>query len=167
MAALGDKIGSTILAQAAGVPTIPWSGTGVELDFATCGGVIPPDIYNRVRARAARAAPVAGSPGCAPAEPGRAPRRLTRPRAGAGVRQLHGGCAGVLRADRLPHHAQGVLGRRRQGHPEGAPGRRAALCPCGGEALLALPGRRRRRARRAVPVPRARGRGAWSGAAAA
>ena len=48
MAALGDKIGSTILAQAAGVPTIPWSGTGVELDFETCGGVIPPDIYNKV-----------------------------------------------------------------------------------------------------------------------
>lgn len=48
MAALGDKIGSTILAQAAGVPTIPWSGTGVELDFASCGGVIPPDTYNKV-----------------------------------------------------------------------------------------------------------------------
>ena len=44
MAALGDKIGSTILAQAAGVPTIPWSGTGVELDYAPCGGVIPPAI---------------------------------------------------------------------------------------------------------------------------
>ena len=49
MAALGDKIGSTILAQAAGVPTIPWSGTGVELDYATCGGVIPPAIYAQVR----------------------------------------------------------------------------------------------------------------------
>ena len=49
MAALGDKIGSTILAQAAAVPTIPWSGTGVELDYATCGGVIPPAIYSQVR----------------------------------------------------------------------------------------------------------------------
>ena len=49
MAALGDKIGSTILAQAAGVPTIPWSGTGVELDYATCGGFIPPSIYSQVR----------------------------------------------------------------------------------------------------------------------
>ena len=49
MAGLGDKIGSTILAQAAGVPTIPWSGTGVELDYATCGGVIPPTIYSQVR----------------------------------------------------------------------------------------------------------------------
>jgi len=46
MAALGDKIGSTILAQAAGVPTIPWSGTGVAIDFASCGGVIPPDVYD-------------------------------------------------------------------------------------------------------------------------
>jgi len=31
MAALGDKIGSTILAQAAGVPTLPWSGSGVAV----------------------------------------------------------------------------------------------------------------------------------------
>ena len=49
MAALGDKIGSTILAQAAGVPTIPWSGSGVAVDFESCGGVIPPDIYKQVR----------------------------------------------------------------------------------------------------------------------
>lgn len=34
MAALGDKIGSTILAQSAGVPTIPWSGDGVTVDYA-------------------------------------------------------------------------------------------------------------------------------------
>ena len=46
MAALGDKIGSTIIAQAAGVPTIPWSGTGVAVDFASCNGVIPPDVYD-------------------------------------------------------------------------------------------------------------------------
>ena len=49
MAALGDKIGSTILAQAAGVPTIPWSGSGVSIDFESCGGVIPPDVYSKVR----------------------------------------------------------------------------------------------------------------------
>ena len=49
MAALGDKIGSTILAQAAGVPTIPWSGSGVSVDFASCGGVIPPKIYSQAR----------------------------------------------------------------------------------------------------------------------
>jgi acetyl-CoA carboxylase/biotin carboxylase 1 len=28
MFALGDKIGSTIIAQSAGVPVIPWSGDG-------------------------------------------------------------------------------------------------------------------------------------------
>ena len=48
MAALGDKIGSTILAQAAGVPTIPWSGSGVAVDFDSCGGMIPPEIYKQV-----------------------------------------------------------------------------------------------------------------------
>ncbi|EFN59405.1 hypothetical protein CHLNCDRAFT_56737 [Chlorella variabilis] len=48
MAALGDKIGSTILAQSAGVPTIPWSGDGVTVDYAACaGGVIPADVYDR------------------------------------------------------------------------------------------------------------------------
>ena len=49
MAALGDKIGSTILAQAAGVPTIPWSGSGVSVDFASCNGVIPPKTYSQAR----------------------------------------------------------------------------------------------------------------------
>ncbi len=49
MAALGDKIGSTILAQAAGVPTIPWSGSSVSLDYASCGGKIPADIYDKAR----------------------------------------------------------------------------------------------------------------------
>lgn len=29
MAALGDKIGSSLIAQAAGVPTLPWSGSHV------------------------------------------------------------------------------------------------------------------------------------------
>lgn len=47
MAALGDKIGSTILAQAAGVPTIPWSGSDVAVDFESCNGVIPPDVYSK------------------------------------------------------------------------------------------------------------------------
>ena len=48
MAALGDKIGSTILAQSAGVPTLPWSGDGVTADYTTCPeGVIPPDIYDQ------------------------------------------------------------------------------------------------------------------------
>lgn len=48
MAALGDKIGSTILAQGAGVPTIPWSGSDVSIDYTVCGGKIPSDIYNKV-----------------------------------------------------------------------------------------------------------------------
>lgn len=48
MAALGDKIGSTILAQSAGVPTLPWSGTGVTISYADCpAGSIPPAVYDR------------------------------------------------------------------------------------------------------------------------
>lgn len=31
MAALGDKIGSSLIAQAAGVPTLPWSGSHVKI----------------------------------------------------------------------------------------------------------------------------------------
>ena len=30
MAALGDKIGSSLIAQAAGLPTLPWSGSNVS-----------------------------------------------------------------------------------------------------------------------------------------
>eukprot|EP00879_Flechtneria_rotunda_P003437 GHRR01003666.1.p1 GENE.GHRR01003666.1~~GHRR01003666.1.p1 ORF type:complete len:1583 (+),score=615.48 GHRR01003666.1:404-5152(+) len=47
MKALGDKIGSTILAQAAGVPTLPWSGSGVAISFGECKGNIPQDIYDK------------------------------------------------------------------------------------------------------------------------
>lgn len=48
MEALGDKIGSTILAQSAGVPTLPWSGDGVTIDYTQCAdGIIPADIYDR------------------------------------------------------------------------------------------------------------------------
>ncbi len=39
------QIGSTILAQAAGVPTLPWSGSGVAVSYADCGGEIPADVY--------------------------------------------------------------------------------------------------------------------------
>ncbi|GIM14327.1 hypothetical protein Vretimale_17212, partial [Volvox reticuliferus] len=47
MAALGDKIGSTLLAQAAGVPTLPWSGSHVAVSVEECkGGVIPPALYS-------------------------------------------------------------------------------------------------------------------------
>jgi hypothetical protein len=44
------KVGSTILAQAAGVPTLPWSGSGVAISFAECNGDIPPELYAKVRA---------------------------------------------------------------------------------------------------------------------
>ncbi|KAL3149360.1 hypothetical protein ABBQ32_002163 [Trebouxia sp. C0010 RCD-2024] len=47
MAALGDKVGSTILAQAAGVPTLPWSGSDVSLSYKECKGSIPGDVYQR------------------------------------------------------------------------------------------------------------------------
>ncbi|KAK9790754.1 hypothetical protein WJX73_002279 [Symbiochloris irregularis] len=47
MAALGDKIGSTILAQTANVPTIPWSGSAVTLDPNCTGSEIPADIYKQ------------------------------------------------------------------------------------------------------------------------
>ena len=42
MRALGDKIGSTIIAQSAGVPTIAWNGDGLRVSSAivpvSCGG---------------------------------------------------------------------------------------------------------------------------------
>lgn len=48
MEALGDKIGSTILAQSAGVPTLPWSGDGVKIDWVACpDGVIPEKVYDK------------------------------------------------------------------------------------------------------------------------
>ncbi|KXZ43840.1 hypothetical protein GPECTOR_79g119 [Gonium pectorale] len=47
MAALGDKVGSTLLAQAANVPTLPWSGSAVRVSVDECaGGVIPPSTYS-------------------------------------------------------------------------------------------------------------------------
>jgi biotin carboxylase/acetyl-CoA carboxylase carboxyltransferase component/biotin carboxyl carrier protein len=46
MRALGDKIGSTIIAQSAKVPTISWNGDGVEMDYKSLG-TVPPEIYKR------------------------------------------------------------------------------------------------------------------------
>jgi acetyl-CoA carboxylase/biotin carboxylase 1 len=40
MQALGDKIGSTIIAQSARVPTIPWNGSGLVSDYANDGCVL-------------------------------------------------------------------------------------------------------------------------------
>lgn len=44
MQALGDKIGSTIIAQSAGVPTIAWNGDGLIVDYKTEG--IPQSVYD-------------------------------------------------------------------------------------------------------------------------
>ncbi|KAG6438183.1 hypothetical protein SASPL_103120 [Salvia splendens] len=44
MAALGDKIGSSLIAQAATVPTLPWSGSHVKIPQESCI-TIPDEIY--------------------------------------------------------------------------------------------------------------------------
>jgi acetyl-CoA carboxylase / biotin carboxylase 1 len=33
---LGDKISSTILAQSANVSTVPWSGSGLSVNYEVC-----------------------------------------------------------------------------------------------------------------------------------
>ncbi|KAI9106407.1 hypothetical protein K1719_021935 [Acacia pycnantha] len=45
MAALGDKIGSSLIAQAAEVPTLPWSGSHVKVPSGSSLVTIPDDIY--------------------------------------------------------------------------------------------------------------------------
>ncbi|KAF9682552.1 hypothetical protein SADUNF_Sadunf05G0120800 [Salix dunnii] len=45
MAALGDKIGSSLIAQAADVPTLPWSGSHVKISPESCLFTIPDEIY--------------------------------------------------------------------------------------------------------------------------
>ncbi|XP_011006151.1 PREDICTED: acetyl-CoA carboxylase 1-like [Populus euphratica] len=45
MAALGDKIGSSLIAQAADVPTLPWSGSHVKISAESCLVIIPDEIY--------------------------------------------------------------------------------------------------------------------------
>ncbi|XP_058224894.1 acetyl-CoA carboxylase 1-like isoform X2 [Rhododendron vialii] len=47
MAALGDKIGSSLIAQAADVPTLPWSGSDVKMPPDSCLVAIPEDIYSK------------------------------------------------------------------------------------------------------------------------
>ncbi|GAA0139911.1 hypothetical protein LIER_01367 [Lithospermum erythrorhizon] len=47
MAALGDKIGSSLIAQSAEVPTLPWSGSHVKTHPETCSVTIPDDIYRQ------------------------------------------------------------------------------------------------------------------------
>jgi biotin carboxylase len=43
MRALGDKIGSTLIAQSAGVPCTNWSGSGIKVNYSANG--IPKDVY--------------------------------------------------------------------------------------------------------------------------
>ncbi|GLT74451.1 hypothetical protein SLA2020_462490 [Shorea laevis] len=45
MAALGDKIGSSLIAQAAEVPTLPWSGSHVRIPPESCLVSIPDEVY--------------------------------------------------------------------------------------------------------------------------
>ncbi|XP_052203206.1 acetyl-CoA carboxylase 1-like [Diospyros lotus] len=47
MGALGDKIGSSLIAQAAEVPTLPWSGSHVKIPSDSCFVTIPDDIYSK------------------------------------------------------------------------------------------------------------------------
>ncbi|KAI0272407.1 acetyl CoA carboxylase [Gloeopeniophorella convolvens] len=48
MRSLGDKISSTIVAQSANVPTMPWSGTGISDTVLSDAGfvTVPDDAYN-------------------------------------------------------------------------------------------------------------------------
>lgn len=47
MSALGDKIGSSLIAQAAGVPTLSWSGSHVKIPTEGCLDSIPEEIYRK------------------------------------------------------------------------------------------------------------------------
>ena len=51
MQALGDKIGSTIIAQSAGVPTIAWNGDDLVVDYKSTG--IPPELYDLANVKTA------------------------------------------------------------------------------------------------------------------
>ena len=44
MQALGDKIGSTIIAQSAGVPVIGWNGDSIRVDYKADG--MPQSVYD-------------------------------------------------------------------------------------------------------------------------
>ncbi|CAN1247439.1 Acetyl-CoA carboxylase 1 [Linum perenne] len=47
MSALGDKIGSSLIAQAADVPTLPWSGSHVKMSQEGSLFTIPDDVYRQ------------------------------------------------------------------------------------------------------------------------
>jgi acetyl-CoA carboxylase/biotin carboxylase 1 len=52
MKALGDKIGSTIIAQSAGVPCISWNGDDLMIEYDGEGGV-PQDVYDQADVKTA------------------------------------------------------------------------------------------------------------------
>ncbi|XP_067350310.1 acetyl-CoA carboxylase 1 isoform X6 [Channa argus] len=52
MWALGDKIASSVVAQTAGIPTLPWSGTDLKVEWTENNQKkkiinVPPDVYER------------------------------------------------------------------------------------------------------------------------
>jgi len=53
MRALGDKIGSTIIAQTAGVPCIAWNGSSVIADYDRSNGCLPNDAYEQANIHSA------------------------------------------------------------------------------------------------------------------
>jgi acetyl-CoA carboxylase / biotin carboxylase 1 len=55
MHALGDKIGSTIIAQSAGVPTIAWNGMDLRADYPR-DGFIAPETYEAANIKTAQQA---------------------------------------------------------------------------------------------------------------
>ncbi|KAA0173957.1 hypothetical protein FNF27_04518 [Cafeteria roenbergensis] len=64
MRALGDKIGSTIIAQSAGVPTIAWNGASIRVDYKATG--LSDEVYAQANVKTAeqaeRVAPDVGFP---------------------------------------------------------------------------------------------------------
>ena len=73
MRVLGDKVGSTLLAQTAGVPTIPWNAEGMTADLLP-DGTIPFDQFDaacihteQVRPARPAAAPTAAAAAAAAA----------------------------------------------------------------------------------------------------
>ena len=75
MRVLGDKVGSTLLAQTAGVPTIPWNAEGMTADLLP-DGTIPFDQFDaacihteQVRPAAAATAAAFAADAAAPPPP--------------------------------------------------------------------------------------------------
>nr|AOE43261.1 acetyl-CoA carboxylase biotin carboxylase [Rostrostelium ellipticum] len=57
---LGDKIASTIVAQSARVACVPWSGSGLQVEYAKTGQ-IPPDVYARATVKTVEEAATAAA----------------------------------------------------------------------------------------------------------